>query len=217
MVGEGVAGRSTRALRAQDALKTIAAGQESPEQVRRALEQALVFAGAAFAAVYAPSADGELLCLVESVGVPRTLCEVRDSYPVAGRSPAAEAHRGGRPVWLGPKDLAAQARSRRVPSRDFFLAALPLRDGGCLLAVSERPGGFDADGRVCLLDLTLADGRLRPAVADASPRTPVEPAGFGREATGGRGVPLVEALSAAWGTLPGSGGKQVGAEFVLRR
>ncbi len=73
-----------------------------------------------------------------------------------------------------------------------------------------------ADGRVCLLDLALADGRLRPAVADASPRTPVEPAGFGREVTGGRGVPLVEALSAARGTLPVSGGKQVGAEFVLR-
>ncbi|MER5992556.1 hypothetical protein [Streptomyces viridosporus] len=64
------------------------------------------------------------------------------------------------------------------------------------------------------LKTIAADGRLRPAVA--SPRTPVEPAGLGREATGGRGVPLVEALSAAWGTLPVSGGKQVGAEFVLR-
>ena len=43
-------------------------------------------------------------------------------------------------------------RPRRVPprtARDFFLAALPAPgdDGGCLLAVSERPGGFDADDR----------------------------------------------------------------------
>ncbi|WP_143626388.1 ATP-binding protein, partial [Streptomyces viridosporus] len=72
------------------------------------------------------------------------------------------------------------------------------------------------DGQV-RLDLTLADGRLRLAVADASPRTPVEPAGLGWEATGGRGILLVEALSAAWGTLPVSGGKQVWAEFVLWR
>ncbi|CAM5294339.1 hypothetical protein SGRIM128S_06384 [Streptomyces griseomycini] len=145
--------------------------------MRRVLEQALVFAGAAFAAVYAPGADGELLCLVESVGVPRTLCGVRDSYPVAGRSPAAEAHRGGRPVWLGPRDLAAQAQSRRVPSRDFFLAALPLRgDGGCLLAVSDHPGGFDADDRACL-DL-VADGIAFPAAPAAPDGGDLPPGSF---------------------------------------
>ncbi|CAL9658059.1 hypothetical protein SUDANB15_06851 [Streptomyces sp. enrichment culture] len=177
VVGEGAAGRSTRTLRAEGALRTIAADQESPERVRRVLEQALVFAGAAFAAVYAPGADGELLCLVESVGVPRTLCGVRDSYPVAGRSPAAEAHRGGRPVWLGPRDLAAQAQSRRVPSRDFFLAALPLRgDGGCLLAVSDHPGGFDADDRACL-DL-VADGIAFPAAPAAPDGGDLPPGSF---------------------------------------
>ncbi|MEY9490582.1 PAS domain-containing protein/anti-sigma regulatory factor (Ser/Thr protein kinase) [Streptomyces calvus] len=149
VVGEGAAGGSTRTLRAQGALRAIAADRASTERLRRTLEQALVFAGAAFAALYAPSADGELLYLAESAGVPRTLCGVRDSYPVAGRAPVAEAHRG-RPVWLGPEDLAAQAQSRRVPSRAFFLAALPVRGGGCLLAVSERAHGFDADDRVCL-------------------------------------------------------------------
>ena len=36
-----------------------------------------------------------------------------------------------------------------------------------------------------------------------------------REATGGRGILLVEAMSAAWGTVPVSGGKQVWAEIAL--
>src|SRR5690606_3164587 len=151
VVGDGAAERSTRTLRAESALRTIAADQESPERVRRVLEQALVFAGAAFAALYTPGADDEALCLVESVGVPRHLYGVRDSYPLGSRFPAAEAVRTGRPVWLGPKELAEHAHSRRVPARDFFLAALPVREGsGCLLAVSERPDGFDHDDRTGL-------------------------------------------------------------------
>jgi anti-sigma regulatory factor (Ser/Thr protein kinase)/PAS domain-containing protein len=177
VVGEGAAGRSTRTLRAEGALTVIAADPESPERVRRILEQALVFAGAAFAAVYTADADGELLYLAESVGVPRTLCGVRDSYPVAGRAPVAEAHRG-RPVWLGPDDLAAQAQSRRVPSRDFFLAALPLRGdgGGCLLAVGERAGGFDADDRFCLG--LVADALALPAPAATAEAADLRPGGF---------------------------------------
>ncbi|GAA3494869.1 SpoIIE family protein phosphatase [Streptomyces prasinosporus] len=201
VVGEGAAGRSTRALRAEGALRTIAADPESPERVRRVLEQALVFAGAAFAAVYTPGADGELLCLVESVGVPRTLCGVRDSYPVAGRSPAAEAHRSGRPVWLGPKELAAQAQSRRVPSRDFFLAALPLRDdGGCLLTVSENPGGFDAEDRLCL-DL-VADGIAFPAVPAAADGDDLPPGVFSLAMDTGR-VRVGEDVLDLFGLHPG--------------
>ncbi|CAM5301523.1 SpoIIE family protein phosphatase [Streptomyces pilosus] len=177
VVGEGAAGRSTRTLRAEGALAAIAADPESPDRVRRTLEQALVFAGAAFAGVYAPSADGEVLCLAESAGVPRTLCGVRDSYPLAEHSPVAEAYRG-RPVWLGPRDLAAQAQSRRVPRRDFHLAALPVsRDGGgCLLAIGERPGGFDADDRACLG--LVADAVAFPAPPAATDGTELPPGGF---------------------------------------
>ncbi|MFF9201818.1 SpoIIE family protein phosphatase [Streptomyces sp. NPDC014986] len=176
VVGEG-AGLSTRAQRAHSALRTIAADREPPERIRGILEQALVFAGASFAGLYTPSADGELLCLAESAGVPRTLCGVRDSYPVAGRAPVAEAHRG-RPVWLGPGDLAAQAPSRRVPSRDFFLAALPVRHGGgaCLLAVSERAHGFDADDRSCLG--LVADAVAFPAPPAAADGAGLPPGGF---------------------------------------
>ncbi|MFI6374133.1 SpoIIE family protein phosphatase [Streptomyces sp. NPDC050546] len=161
--------RRTRTLRAEGALKTIAADQESPDRVHRVLEQALVFAGAAFAALYTPSQDGELLRLVESAGAPRTLYGLRDSYPRAGRSPVAEAHRGGRLVSLGPAELAEPVQARRVPSRDFFLTALPVHGdgGGCLLAVCERPDGFDADDRECLQ-------LISEAVAFPAPAAPAE-------------------------------------------
>jgi hypothetical protein len=151
VVSEGAQERGTRTLRAEGALKAIAVDQGSPERVHRTLEQALVFAGAAFVAVYTPGQDGELLCLVESAGVPRTLYGLRDSYPRSGRSPVAEALRTGRPGWLGPGELAACPETRRAPSREFHLAALPApgddHGGACLLAVREDPAGFDTDDR----------------------------------------------------------------------
>ncbi|MFF8881490.1 SpoIIE family protein phosphatase [Streptomyces flaveolus] len=151
VVSEGTAERGTRTLRAEGALKAIAALPDRRERLRRVLEQALVFGGAAFAAVYTPGEDRELLCLAESVGVPRTLYGVRDSYPAAGGSPVADARRGGAPVWVGPEEFAGSAESRRVPSSGFSLAALPVPgDGGCLLALTECPGGFGPEDRVCL-------------------------------------------------------------------
>lgn len=153
VVGEGAAGRRTRSLRAEDALKALTVEPDSPERLRRVLEQALVFGGATFAAVYSPSDDSETLCLVESAGVPRTLYGLRDSYALTGRSAVADAYRTGRDVWLAPEELADSGESRRAPSRDFHLAALPAHgddSGGCLLAVTESPAGFDTDDRDCL-------------------------------------------------------------------
>ncbi|MFJ8106176.1 SpoIIE family protein phosphatase [Streptomyces sp. NPDC096132] len=152
MVSEGAAERRTGPVRAETALKTITADPASPDRLRRVLEQALVFTGATLAAVYTPGDDGTLLRLTESAGVPTTLYGLRESYPADGRSPAADAHRTGRPVWLGPDQLADSAQSRRSAVRDVHLAVLPVRDGGgaCLLAVTERPTGFDGDDRACL-------------------------------------------------------------------
>ncbi|MFC9283715.1 SpoIIE family protein phosphatase [Streptomyces collinus] len=152
MASEGAAVRRTRAERAETALETLIDLSASPDRLRRVLEQALVFAGAAFAGVYAPGADPAALCLMESAGLPRTLYGLRDSYPAVGASPVAEAHRTGRAVWLGPAELADFPEARRTPSADFSVAVLPLgpAGGGCLLAVSEHPGGFGTDDRACL-------------------------------------------------------------------
>ncbi|QGV82167.1 SpoIIE family protein phosphatase [Streptomyces ficellus] len=65
------------------------------------------------------------------------------------------------------------------------------------------------------LDLTLAGDRLRVAVNDASPRAPVKSTSVDWEATGGRGLLLVEAMSTTWGSVPLSGGKQVWCEVAL--
>ncbi len=67
------------------------------------------------------------------------------------------------------------------------------------------------------MDLTLSADRLRIAVNDASPRSPVKPVWVSWESTGGRGLLIVEATTAAWGSVPLSGGKQVWAEIPWRR
>ncbi|MEU9211404.1 SpoIIE family protein phosphatase [Streptomyces sp. NPDC048415] len=152
MVSEGGAERGARTQRAELALKTLATDLDPRERLRRVLEQTLVFTGATLAAVYAPSSSGDELHLAESAGVPRTLYGLRDSYPVSGGSPAADALRSGRPLWLGPRELADCADARRHPSLDFSLAVLPLRNegDGCLVAVSEHADGFGAEDRACL-------------------------------------------------------------------
>ncbi|MHC3467181.1 SpoIIE family protein phosphatase [Streptomyces sp. 7R007] len=169
VVSEGAAGRRTRTLRAEDALKALTTDPDAPGRTRRVLEQALVFAGAAFAAVYTPAEGGEVLCLSESAGVPRTLFGLRDSYPVVGRSPVADAFRAADAVWLGPEELAEGAGSRRTPAGRFSLGVLPARGqegGGVLLAVSERPDGFGAEDRACLA--LVADAVACPAPARAA-------------------------------------------------
>jgi anti-sigma regulatory factor (Ser/Thr protein kinase)/GAF domain-containing protein len=153
VVSEGATGRKTRALRAENALTSLTDGPESPERLRRVLEQALVFTGATLAAVYRPAEDGDQLYLVESAGVPRTVYGLRDSYAGSGDSPPADAYRSGRPVFLGPEELAGCAESRRVARRDFHLAVLPAHGDdsrACLVAVSEDPHGFDDEDRKCL-------------------------------------------------------------------
>ncbi|GHE06032.1 SpoIIE family protein phosphatase [Streptomyces alanosinicus] len=154
VVSEGAATSGTRTApeRAEAALDTLTATPAAPDRLRRVLEQALVFAGAAFAGVYTPGDDPAQLRLAESAGLPRTLYGLRDGYPAAGTSPVAEVHRTGSPRRLGPAELASCPEARRTPSLDFSVAVLPLgaAGGGCLLAVSEHPGGFGPDDRACL-------------------------------------------------------------------
>ncbi|MFE9836512.1 SpoIIE family protein phosphatase [Streptomyces sp. NPDC005551] len=184
VVSEGAAGRRTRSSRAELALKTLTADLDPHERLRRILEQALVFAGVTLAAVYAPGEGGDELCLIEAAGVPRTLYGLRDSYPLAGTAPAADAHRSGQPRWLTPEDLTHCADARRLPSQEFFLAVLPLRDGGCLVAVSEHEHGFGTEDRECLT--LLADAAASPAPAPAGDRDELPASSFSLAMDSGR-------------------------------
>lgn len=169
VASEGAAVRRTGAGRAEHVLATLMAAPASADRLRRVLEQALVLAGASFAAVYAPGDDPAVLCLAESVGLPGSLYGLRDGYPADSGAPVAEVHRTGRPLWLGPDDVAGRAQGRRTPAPDFSLAALPLAGpgGGSLLAVAERPEGFDAEERAALEVIARAVAVPEPGPADS--------------------------------------------------
>ncbi|GAA4789301.1 SpoIIE family protein phosphatase [Streptomyces ziwulingensis] len=159
---EGALEGSTRTPRAEDALKVIGSDEEAADRLHRLLEQALVFAGAAFAALYTPGEDPRLLRLADAAGVPHRMYGVRDVYPLSGDSPVAVAHRTRRPVRLGPDEPAGQAASRRMLPGGFSLTALPVPGdgGGCLLAGTGHPDGFGADARACLE--LIAEAVARP-------------------------------------------------------
>lgn len=116
-------------------------------------------------------------------------------------------------VWRVPE---AVRHARRFTRRTLRAWGVTEEHDAILLIVSELVTNalVHTDGQV-RFDLTLINDRLRIAVADASPRTPIKPTSIGWEATGGRGILLVEALSATWGTVPVSGGKQVWAEIAV--
>lgn len=116
-------------------------------------------------------------------------------------------------VWRVPE---AVRHARRFTRRTLRSWGVPGEADAALLVVSELVTNalVHTDGQV-RLDLTLINNRFRIAVADNSPRTPIKPTSIGWEATGGRGILLVEAMSAAWGTVPVSGGKQVWSEILL--
>ncbi|MFF8726764.1 SpoIIE family protein phosphatase [Streptomyces sp. NPDC015171] len=165
--GAATSATGTAPERARIALASLLASPAAPDRLRRVLEQALVLAGASFAGVYTPGRDPALLVLAESAGLPRTLYGLRDGYPAAGPSPVAEGHRTGRPLWLGPAELARCPDARRTPAAGFSLAVLPLgpAGGGCLLAVGEHPGGFGTGERACLELIGRAVAVPAPAAA----------------------------------------------------
>lgn len=122
--------------------------------------------------------------------------------------------REGWTVWRVPE---AARHARRFTRRTLLTWGVrPDVMDPALLVVSELVTNalVHTDGRV-RLDLTLINHRLRVAVTDSSPRTPVKPTSLGWEATGGRGILLVEAMAEVWGTVPVSGGKQVWCELQL--
>lgn len=116
-------------------------------------------------------------------------------------------------VWRVPE---AVRHARRFTRRTLRTWGVTQDIDVVLLVVSELvTNALVHTGGPVRLHLTLFNHRLRIAVSDNSARTPIKPTSIGWEATGGRGILLVEAMSAAWGTVPVSGGKQVWADVFL--
>ena len=121
--------------------------------------------------------------------------------------------RAGWAVWRLPD---AVMHARRFTARTLRSWQVAQEADSVLLVVSELVTNalVHTQGEV-RLDLTLAGDRLRVAVSDSSPRAPVKPASIDWEATGSRGLLLVEGMTASWGSVPLSGGKQVWGEIAL--
>ncbi|TDC27589.1 PAS sensor protein [Streptomyces sp. 8K308] len=116
-------------------------------------------------------------------------------------------------LWRLPD---AVSHARRFTERTLRAWDVAAGSDLALLVVSELVTNamVHTQGQV-RLDLTLAGDHLRIAVSDSSPRTPVKPTSVDWEATGGRGLLLIEAVTASWGAVPLSGGKQVWGEIDL--
>lgn len=116
-------------------------------------------------------------------------------------------------VWRLPD---AVMHARRFTARTLRAWKMAEHADAVLLVVSELVTNavVHTQGAV-RLELTRAADRIRIAVSDSSPRAPAKPVIVDWEATGGRGLLLVEATSASWGSLPVGGGKQVWSEIVV--
>ena len=105
-------------------------------------------------------------------------------------------------------------------ARDFIAAQVAepglgdLRDTAVLLVSEVVTNALrHTDGRIELVVRRLP-GRLRVEVADEEARPPVD-TGAGPLDDGGRGVPIMDALSDRWGTRTDGAGKVVWFELDL--
>ncbi|WP_405639515.1 SpoIIE family protein phosphatase [Streptomyces uncialis] len=195
------------ALSAERAIAALPGPREPAGRLRSVIEQALVFSGATLAAVYTPDTTGSALALVESAGVPRSLYGLRDTYPADGDSPMAAARRERAPLWLTPDALDGCPPPDQSRAKDISVAALPLGDAaghaGCLLAVTERPGGFGTGEQDILVLLAAALGGTVPAPArDTCPGDHDDAGSFGLAMDSGR-IDADARLLALFGMAPG--------------
>lgn len=116
-------------------------------------------------------------------------------------------------VWRLPD---AVMHARRFTARTLRRWKVQEAADAVLLVVSELVTNalVHTQGPV-RLDLVLRGDRVRVSVSDSSPRAPAKPVIVDWEATGGRGLLLVEAMSDAFGSVPVAGGKQVWSEIAV--
>lgn len=171
-------GRARAGISELRASEAHAADTGSPPPVPEAMtsDRALMFAGAALTAVYVPGAENQELRLAETAGCATSEHGMPECLPLAGGSPAAQAFRTGRPLWLSPAALASYPEGGPTPPRaGASLAALPLgTEGtrlGCLVVVGASTDGFGDEQRHFLERYAdavigmLQEGTGRPAPA----------------------------------------------------
>ena len=177
------------------------------------IEQALAFTGATIVAGYAPEESGELLSLVASVGVPRSLYGPR-TRPTTCRAahPWRPPYRLGRPLWPTPEEVAVafSGDPRPLPGPSVTsrrpCCRYPATGARAGKATGRRRGR--GRGRRREGDGVRAGKGTEHRSRRGSPT-------IGSESTGGRGIVMVAATAESWGTVPVSGGKHVWAEIVV--
>lgn len=118
-----------------------------------------------------------------------------------------------------PTDASAASYARTFVRRVLGAWRLePLESEVSLLATELVTNGLRHGGGSRSLALTRRGDRLRIAVADNEPMRSPHRQDPSRTAEGGRGLALVEAMSAAWGTRrsPLRRGKVVWCEVLIR-
>ena len=118
-------------------------------------------------------------------------------------------------VFPGDPTSAAAARSfarRTVDSLVSSDAAAALHDDVELIVSELVTNAVRANSATVRVTLELAAGRLAIRVGDEAPGWP-EQRSAGIHDTGGRGLPLVSALSTSWGVTMAANGKVVWAEL----
>ncbi|WP_165984766.1 ATP-binding protein [Streptomyces sp. YIM 98790] len=139
--------------------------------------------------------------------------------------PASPVHVPPVPAhWLLPADPASVPRARRAVTEALPAGCRPqLRDDLRLLAselVTNAVRHHSCADRGQLVELVLwpADGHYWVAVSDGGPALSLAPADPGPDSCGGRGLLLVDAVSAAWAVVPRPArGKSVVAGIRLGR
>ncbi len=117
---------------------------------------------------------------------------------------------------LRPDPRAAAAARRVVRSTCTLWDLEELTLDAALLVVSELVTNAVVHTRSQVtVRLRLRPDRLLVEVEDQDSRLPVLQEHDGSDALGGRGLPLVDALSARWGSEPCPAGKVVWAELLL--
>ncbi|MGW2747832.1 SpoIIE family protein phosphatase [Streptomyces sp. NPDC001450] len=176
MPHDGSARAGVAQLRASDAAPTGSGPPPVPEAAPSV--RVLTFAAAALAAVYVLGAGTEELRLVETAGRAASEYGLPERLILSGGSPAAQAFRTGRPLWLNPTALASFSDGGPTPPRaETSLGALPLRaEGrrlGCLVVVGTCANGFEPEQQSFLERYADAVAGLLQAAAGGTTPSPL--------------------------------------------